>query len=98
MSFAKKERSMRISDRQQLESVGEFMTVRNEAEYKKTIALITEHHLRLVDRRENTWSLAGVPDEKVDEVLGDLHYNCRGLEDDIANYERHTARTWVSTN
>ena len=71
--------------------------IRNDAEYKRTLARITEHHLWLVDRREQL-ELAGVPDEQIDEVLGDLHYNCRGLEDDIADYERHTARTWVSTN
>ena len=68
--------------------------IRNDAEYKRTLALITEHHLRLVDRREQL-ELARVPDEQIDELLGDILYNCRGLEDDVASYERYTAQTWV---
>lgn len=71
--------------------------IRNDSEYKRTLARITEHHLQLVDRREQL-ELAGVPDEQIDELLGDVQYNCRGLEEDIAAYERYTSRTWVQAN
>lgn len=68
--------------------------IRNDGEYKRTLARITECHLRLVDRREEL-ELAGVPDEKIDATLDDLLHNCRGLEDDIAAYERYASPTWV---
>ena len=68
--------------------------IRNDSEYKRTLARITEHHLRLVDRREEL-ELEGVPDDQIDQLLADLQYNCRGLEDDVAAYERYTAPTWV---
>jgi len=72
---------------------GAFM-IRNELEFKRTVARLTELHLELVDRRERL-QLAGLTDEQIDEMIGDLIVRSQRLGEEIAVYERRTARTWV---
>jgi hypothetical protein len=66
----------------------------NEPEFRRTVARRTELHLEIVDRRERL-QLAGLSDEQVDEMIGDLIIRCRRLADEIATYDRLTAETWV---
>ncbi|HEY3964627.1 MAG TPA: hypothetical protein VGM05_08775 [Planctomycetaceae bacterium] len=68
--------------------------IRNENQYKSTVALLTERHLQLADRREEL-RLKGLSDEQIGQMIGNLISNCRHLEEEIATYERSTAGTWV---
>ncbi len=68
--------------------------IRNEDQYKSTVALLTERHLELAERREEL-RLRGLSDEQIGQMIGNLISNCQDLEEEIATYERRTARTWV---
>jgi hypothetical protein len=68
--------------------------IRNDSQYKRTLARITECHLEIVDRREQLRQ-SGCSDDEADEVMCRLQSMCRNLEDEISTYERRTARTWV---
>jgi len=71
--------------------------IRNELEFKRTVRRLTELHLQLVDQRERL-QLAGLEDEQIEELTGNLTAMCRQFEDDIALYESRMARTWVPTS
>ena len=81
----------------ELVSNGIEIMIRHELEYKRTIARVTELHLQLVDQRERL-QLAGLEDEQIEQMIGNLSARCRQLEDDIAVYESRLARTWVATS
>ncbi|MBI3861448.1 MAG: hypothetical protein HY290_06090 [Planctomycetia bacterium] len=68
--------------------------LRNEDEFRRAVASLTEKHLKLVDRRYQL-RYAGLPDEQIDELVADLTSGCRRLEEEIELYERRTTRTWV---
>ena len=67
--------------------------IRNEFEYKRTVARITEHHLQLVDQHEQL-RLLGFSDEQIEQRIANLKSSWQHFEDEIATYERRTARTW----
>ncbi len=71
--------------------------IRNEPEFRRAAARLTEQHLQLVERREQL-QLAGLADEQIEELVGKLICNCQELEDQLATYERRTARTLISVN
>ncbi len=71
--------------------------IRNEPEFKRALARLTECHLDIVDRRD-CLRQSGDADEQSDGILSDLKSRCRGLEDEIATYERRNAKTWVPAN
>ena len=64
--------------------------IRNDAEYRRTIARITEYHLEIVDRRDHLRQLEYL-DPQADEMIHDLKSKCRNLEGEIATYERRAS-------
>lgn len=68
--------------------------IRNELEFKRILARVTEHHLQLVDQRERLQQ-AGHSEEQIEHMLGSLIASCQRLKDEVASYDRRIARTWV---
>jgi hypothetical protein len=68
--------------------------IRNEFEYKRALAHVTECHLAIVERREQLRE-SGCLGEEADKALCRLKFVCGDLKDQIELYERRTARTWV---
>jgi hypothetical protein len=61
------------------------MMIRTDAEYRRTIARITQCHLAIVDRREELRMRGGLCGE--DSTLREWKTLRRMLEDQIARYE-----------
>ncbi len=68
--------------------------IRNDSEYRRAVARITEYHLEIVDRRDHLRQFGGL--EQADQTLDDLKSRCRTLEDETAMYERRANPTRVS--
>jgi hypothetical protein len=70
------------------------MMIRTDAEYRRTIARITECHLAIVDRCDELRS-AGSSCDDADPTLREWQTLQRMLEDQIARYESGVPRNWA---
>lgn len=68
--------------------------IRNELEYQSTVARLDEEQMELIGKREQL-RLAGLQEEQIDQMVGNLISGCQKLEEEISTYERRNARTWV---
>jgi hypothetical protein len=67
--------------------------IRNDSEYRRTIARITECHLNIVDRHEELRRCGALSSD--DSTLREWETLRRMLEDQIARYERGVSHHWA---
>ncbi|MBI3861868.1 MAG: hypothetical protein HY290_08220 [Planctomycetia bacterium] len=67
--------------------------IRNEFEYKSTLARLAEAKSRVSEYR-NQLERTGLSSEQIDSQVASLEANCSSLQDEVRIYEQRTAPTW----